>query len=264
MTGATPARELQHKVGDIAVRMLRVGAGEPLLFLHGAGGWPGRIPLFEKLAAHYDVMVPEHPGFGTLENAGTIRDIADMAMYYLDFLEGLEGERVNVVGNSLGGWIAAEVAVRNCARLKSMTLISPAGVRVKGVPMGDSFIWSPEEAARNLFYDQAFAERVIALTPTEEEADRMLANRFMAARLGWQPRWFNPALERWLHRIKVPTLVLWGADDKLLPSAYAKVWKERVPGARVEIIPQCGHVAHIEKADVVAEKILAFHTGART
>ena len=91
----------------------------------------------------------------------------------------------------------------------------------------------------------------------------MLANRFMAARLGWQPRWFNPALERWLHRIKVPTLVLWGADDKLLPCAYAKRWQERVPGARVEIIPACGHLAHIEKADVVAEKILGFLEGRR-
>ena len=259
----TAAREIQHQVGDIAVRMLRAGAGEPLLFLHGAGGWPGRIPLFDKFAAHYDVLVPEHPGFGTLDNAGTIRDVADMAMYYLDFLDALGADRVHLVGNSLGGWIAAEVAVRTCARIKTLTLISPAGVRVKGVPMGDNFVWSPEETARNLFHDQSFAERVIALTPSEEEADRMLANRFMAARLGWQPRWLNPALERWLHRIKVPTLVLWGKDDKLLPCAYATRWQEWVPGARVEIIPDCGHLAHIEKADVVADKILGFLAGRR-
>jgi pimeloyl-ACP methyl ester carboxylesterase len=259
----TAARELQHKVGDISVRLLRAGAGEPLLFLHGAGGWPGRIPLFDKLAAHYDVRAPEHPGFGTLDNAGAIRDVADMAMYYLDFLDGLDGDRVHVVGNSLGGWIAAEVAVRNCARLKTLTLISPAGVRVKGVPMGDNFIWSPEEATRNLFHDQTFAERILALTPTEEEADRLLTNRFMAARLGWQPRWFNPALARWLHRIKVPTLVLWGENDKLLPCAYAKAWQERISGVRVETIAACGHLPHIEKADETAGKILAFLDGRR-
>ena len=189
MPGVTPARELQHTVGNVSVRMLRAGAGEPLLFLHGAGGWPGRLPLFEKLAAHYDVLVPEHPGFGTLENAGAIRDVADMAMYYLDFLDGLDADRVHVVGNSLGGWIAAEVAVRNSSRVQTLALISPAGVRVKGVPMGDNFIWSPEEAARNLFYDQSYADRMLAQAqaPSEEDADRALTNRFMAAKLGWEP-----------------------------------------------------------------------------
>jgi len=256
-------REVAHKVGNISVRMLCAGAGEPLVFLHGAGGFPGWLALFDKLAPHYELLVPEHPGFGTLDNAGAIRDIADMAMYYLDFFDGLDSDRVHVVGSSLGGWIAAEVAVRNCARLKTMTLISPAGVRVKGVPMGDGFIWSPEEVTRNLFHDQSFAERALALTPSEEETDRMLANRFMAARLGWQPRWFNPALERWLHRVKVPTLILWGENDKLLPSAYARRWQERLPGARVEIIPECGHLAHVEKSDLVAEKMRAFHAERR-
>jgi len=255
------AREVEHKVGDIAVRMLRVGAGEPLLFLHGAGGWPGRIPLFEKLATHYDVLVPEHPGFGSLENAGAIRDVADMAMYYLDFLDGLDADRVHVVGNSLGGWIAAEVAVRNSTRINTLTLISPAGVRVKGVPMGDNFIWSPEEAARNLFHDQAFAEQELARVPSAEEADIALTNRYMATKLGWEPRWHNPALERWLHRIGVPTLVLWGRDDKLFPSAYAKAWAERIPDVRVDIIPECGHRPHVEKAEVAAQKILGFIGG---
>jgi pimeloyl-ACP methyl ester carboxylesterase len=253
-----------HRVGDIAVRLFRSGQGESLLFLHGAGGLPGWIPFFDKLAAHYDVLVPEHPGFGTLVNAGSIRDIADAALYYLDFLDGLGLSGVHVVGNSLGGWIAAEVAVRNCSRLKTLSLISPAGVRVKGVPVGDNFIWSPEEAARNLFHDQSFADKMLALVPSDEEADRQLSNRFMAARLGWQPRWFNPALERWLHRIKVPTLLLWGEDDKLLPSAYAKVWQSRVPDIRVDIIGACGHLPHIEKMDVTAQKILDFLAGGRT
>ncbi|MFL5046604.1 MAG: alpha/beta fold hydrolase, partial [Xanthobacteraceae bacterium] len=181
--------------------------------------------------------------------------------YYLDFLDELGAQRVHLVGHSLGGWIAAELAVRNCARLATLTLIAPAGIRVKGVPMGDNFIWSPEETARNLFYDQSFAEKMLAQVPSEEEADRALTNRFMAAKLGWEPRWFNPSLERWLHRIKVPTLVLWGADDKFLPSRYAELWGERVPGAKVELIPRCGHLPHIEKAEMTADKILGFLGG---
>jgi pimeloyl-ACP methyl ester carboxylesterase len=261
--GGMQVTEQRHTVGDIAVRLFRNGAGEPLVYLHGAGGFPGWLPFFEQLAAHYDVRAPEHPGFGTLDNAGSIRDVADMARYYLDFLDVIVSVLVNLVGNSLGGWIAAEVAVRNCSRIRTLSLMSPAGVRVKGVPTGDNFIWAPEEAVRNIYYDQSFADKILALTLSDEDADRQLANRFMAARLGWQPRWYNPALERWLHRISVPTLLLWGENDKLLPSAYAEVWKRRVPDIRVEIFPQCGHLPHVEQADRAAQAVLGFLEKAR-
>jgi pimeloyl-ACP methyl ester carboxylesterase len=250
-------REDRHKVRDISVRLWRDGAGDPVMFLHGANGMPGWIPFFAKLAETHDLRVPEHPGFGKSDNPAWIRNIGDMAMYYLDLLDGL-GTRVHLIGHSLGGWISAELAVRNCENLASLTLIAPAGCRVKGVTCGDNFIWSPEEAARNLHFDQAIAEQVIARVPTDEEADLMLTNRFMAAKLGWEPRWFNPALERWLHRIKVPTLVLWGQEDKLLPSAYAEVWRREVPGVQVEIIPSCGHIPQIEKMDVVAKQVTGF------
>jgi len=181
--------------------------------------------------------------------------------YYLDFLDALGGPPVHLVGHSLGGWIAAEIAVRNASRLKSLTLIAPAGVRVKGMICGDNFIWSREEYARNLFYDQALAEKELARVPTDDEADIDLANRYMAAKLGWEPRWFNPALEGWLHRIRIPTLILWGRDDKLFPSAYARAWADRIPDVRVEIIPECGHRPQIEKPELAAQKVLAFIGG---
>ena len=256
-------RELKHRVRDIAVRLSRDGRGEPLLFLHGAAGLPVWLPFFEKLATRYDMLVPEHPGFGASDNPAWVRNVADLAMYYLDFLDGLGVAKVHLIGHSLGGWVAAELAVRNATQLASLTLLAPAGIRVKGIPCGDNFIWSPEEAARNRFYDQSFAEAILAHAPTEEEADLQLTNRFMAAKFGWEPRWFNPALERWLHRIRVRTLVLWGEGDKIFPSAYAKVWREQVPDVRVEIIPKCGHLPHVEQADVIAQKVLGFLVGGR-
>jgi pimeloyl-ACP methyl ester carboxylesterase len=255
------AQEHKHQVRDITVRLWRDGQGTALLYLHGATGVPGWLPFFAQLAARHEIVVPEHPGFGNSDNPAWIRNVGDVAMYYLDFLDELDARRVHLVGHSLGGWIAAELAVRNSARLATLTLMAPAGIRLKGVPMGDNFIWSPEETARNLFYDQSFADKMLAQVPSEEEADRALTNRFMAAKLGWEPRWFNPSLERWLHRIRVPTLVLWGADDKFLPSRYAELWRERVPGAKVELIPQCGHLPHVEKADATAKKILGFLGG---
>jgi pimeloyl-ACP methyl ester carboxylesterase len=254
-------QELRHKTRDTSVRLRRDGKGDRLLFLHGAGGWPAWGAFLASLAGRYDVLVPEHPGFGLSDNPPSLRNVADIAMYYLDYLDALDGAPVHLIGHSLGGWIAAEIAVRNTSRLRSLSLIAPAGVRVKGLICGDNFIWSREEYARNLFYDQALAEQELARVPSDEEADIELTNRFMATKLGWEPRWHNPALEGWLHRIRIPTLVLWGRDDKLFPSAYAKAWAERIPDSRVEIIPECGHRPQIEKPDVAAQTVLAFVGG---
>jgi pimeloyl-ACP methyl ester carboxylesterase len=262
-----PPRETFHSVRNVRVRLFTKGDGPRLVFLHGAGGIERWLPFFDLLAARHSVMAPEHPGFGGSDSPPFIRDVSDVAMYYLDFFDDLAaasgGERIHLVGQSLGGWIAAELATRNCAHLASLTLLAPAGVRVKGVLSGDNFIWSSEETARNLVYDQAYAESAVAAASamTADEADRALINRYAAAKLAWEPRWFSPALERWLHRIKAPTLVMWGAEDRLLPVQYAEVWRREVPGVAVEIMPACGHLLHVEQAEQVANRVLAF-TGA--
>ena len=258
-----PETVSQHKVRDVNVRIMRRGSGPPLVFLHGANGLPVWLPMFDILSKEFEVIVPEHPGFGLSDNPPWIRTVGDLAMYYLDFLDGLGPYRVHLVGLSLGGWTAAEVAVRNCSRLASLSLLAPAGVRVKGIPAGDNFIWGPEEAVRNLYYDQSIATRLLAVPVTDEQADLMLTNRFAATKFGWEPRWFNPSLERWLHRISVPTLVLWGKDDKLFPSAYAARWGERIPASRVEIVPECGHGIVIEKPERAAKEIMRLIAGTR-
>jgi pimeloyl-ACP methyl ester carboxylesterase len=252
-----------HKVRDVTVRMRRAGSGPPLVFLHGANGLPVWLPVFDLLSKHFEVMVPEHPGFGTSDNPAWLRNIGDLAMYYLDFIDGLSPYPVHLAGQSLGGWAAAEVAVRNCSRLKSLTLLAPAGLRVKGVLSGDNFIWDPEEAVRNLYHDQSIPDRMLAVPLSEEDADIALTNRFAATKFGWEPRWFNPALERWLHRISVPTLILWGQNDKLFPVDYAKRWGERIPGSRVEIVPDCGHVPAVEKPELTAQEIIRQYAGTR-
>jgi pimeloyl-ACP methyl ester carboxylesterase len=264
-----PPRETSHTVRNIRVRLFTAGDGPPLVFLHGASGIERWLPFFDLLAARCTVIVPEHPGFGGSDNPACIRDVSDVAMYYLDFFDGLSSDgfsgasgtgKIHLIGQSLGGWIAAELATRNCTHLKSLTLLAPAGVRVKGVLSGDDFIWSPDEAARNLVHDPAVAGSAIATRAamTPDEAERALVNRYAAAKYGWEPRWFSPALERWLHRVTTPTLVLWGAEDRLLPVQYAEVWRREVPGATVEIIPACGHLPHVEHAELVAKRILEF------
>lgn len=252
-----------HRVGGITVRMRRAGSGTPLLFLHGANGLPAWLPVFDLLSKHFEVMVPEHPGFGASDNPPWMRNIGDLAMYYLDFIEAMSSYPIHLVGQSLGGWAAAELAVRNCTRLKSLTLLAPAGIRIKGVPSGDNFIWDPEEGIRNLYHDQSIPDRMLAVPLSEEDADLALTNRYAATKFGWEPRWFNPSLERWLHRISVPTLIVWGNNDKLFPVEYAKRWGERIPGSRVEIVPECGHVPAVEKPDVTAKEIVRQYAGTR-
>ena len=253
-----PAELTELKVRDVAIKLHRAGRGPTVLFLHGAGGVPQWLPFFDALAERYELLVPEHPGFGGSDDPPWIRSMPDLAMFYLDFVEEAGLDRIHLIGNSLGGWLAAEILIRDRSRFRSLVQLAPAGIRVKGVPCGDNFIWGPEEAVRNLYHDQSFADRILALTPNEAQMDLMLKNRFTVAKLGWQPRWFNPDLEKWLHRITVPTHVLWGKEDKLLPSAYAERWRERVAGAQVTMIEACAHRPHLEQAERVADSVLAF------
>jgi len=138
-----------------------------------------------------------------------------------------------------------------------VTLLAPAGIRVKGIPCGDNFIWAAEETVRNLYHDQAFADRILAIAPDEAQMDVLLHNRFTAAKFGWQPRWFNPDLEKWLHRIRLPALVVWGNDDRLLPSDYAALWQQRLPDALL-MLDACGHLPHVEHAARVATAVRSF------
>jgi pimeloyl-ACP methyl ester carboxylesterase len=240
------------------IHLRRAGRGAPLLFLHGARGVPVWLPIFDQLAERFELLVPDHPGFGESDTPEWLKNIADVAFFYLDLFDALKLRGIHVVGTSLGGWIAAEIAVRDCSALRAMTLIGPAGLRVRGVPAGDPFIWSPEEAVRNLYADQALAEKALAQPMTPELLDLTIKNNFAFARLAWQPRLFSPELERWLHRIKTPVQLIWGEDDRLLPIAYASAWLEKLPQAKLLAIPRCGHLPHIERAEETAQAIETF------
>jgi pimeloyl-ACP methyl ester carboxylesterase len=240
-------------VNGVQVVLRRTGKGPPVIFFHGADGYTQWLPFFDALAEQHEILVPEHPGFGASDDPPLIRSVSDMAMFYLDFLETLDLKDVHFVGHSLGGWIAAEILIRDRARAKSLTVMSSAGLRVEGVTSGDIFIWNREELLRNMFHDQAYAEIILALNLTDEQIDVSLKNRFTATKLGWQPRWYNPDLEKWLHRIKLPSLVLWGDDDKVMPPAYAKLWLAALPKARLAMIKDCGHIPQVEKqAEAIA------------
>ena len=167
---------------------------------------------------------------------------------------------VHLVGTSLGGWMALEMAVRSTQRLASLTLVGAAGLNLKDVRTGDIFMWEHEERIRNMIHDPALAERILGLTPTEDQAATAVKNEFATARLAWQPRFLDPHLHKWLHRIDVPTQIIWGRHDRVFPLPYADNLHARIPGSRLNVIDDCGHLPHVERPDRLGALISDFVT----
>jgi len=255
MTGCV---ESKIKVRDTAVHLRRGGDGDPMLFLHGASGVAGWIPSFEALSERYDLLVPDHPTYGLSDEPDWLDGMDDLAMFYLDFLDQMELEGVHLVGNSLGGWLAMEIAVRNSARLKSLTLVGAAGIRIEGKPIADIFMMDPDDLVREIFVDQSFADNILNLELSEEQMDIQIRNRVATARLGWQPRLFNPNLRKWLHRITVPTHVIWGDTDKIVDPAYAVEFGKIIEGSTVTMINKAGHLPHVEQSEPFVEAVSSF------
>jgi pimeloyl-ACP methyl ester carboxylesterase len=150
------------------------------------------------------------------------------------------------------------MAVRSTERLRSLTLISSAGIHVKGVPKTDIFIVDPEELARLAYVDPKIGEEAAARAGADKYRDLAILNRIASARFGWQPRFFNPRLERWLHRVNVPTHVIWGDGDRIIPPAYAEAFHRLIPGSTLTMIPNAGHLPHVERAAAVAQAMQTF------
>ena len=240
------------------IRLLRGGEGAPLLFLHGGGGAPVWLPFMESLAQRFDVIVPEHPGYGGSDTPDWLDNVGDLAYFYLDVIEALGLAKVHLVGTSLGGWVAAEIAVRSCERLATLTLSAAVGIHVKGVPKGDLFMWSREQLIRNLYHDQKLADAALAQPVTDDALMAYAKNQLTSAKLGWNPRLHNPHLHKWLHRISVPTLLVWGDDDKLVPLPHGSAYAALIPGAQLHVIDRCGHVPHVERPDEFVKVVTGF------
>ena len=241
------------EVNGCRTHLRRGGSGAPLLYLHGASGAPVIMPFMEKLAERFDVLVPEHPGFGLSDEPEWLDNIHDLAYFYLDFLRTLDLRRVMLVGSSLGGWTALEMAVRDTSRLAALVLVGPAGISAPGIQPADIFLWSNEALVRNLFYDEKLAQARLAEPETPESIDLALKNRHTTARLAWEPRLHDPHLAKWLHRIDVPVKIIWGKEDRLLPVAFAHEFKRLIPHAALQIVEGTGHLPQAEKPDLFVD-----------
>jgi pimeloyl-ACP methyl ester carboxylesterase len=231
---------------NVDLHLQRAGAGEPLLFSPDAHLGAAWLPFHDRLAEHFEVILLQHPGYGGGDPPPWLERVTDLANFYLDTLTQLDLARVHLVGAALGGWIAAELATRNTTRLASLALIDPWGLRVDGTGGIDLFARTDEQALYDLSFDRKKAEPLVARLLAPEGEDALLKGKMMTAKLAWQPRLFDPQLGKWLHRIDVPTLIVWGREDRLLPTAYGAAWQAAIPGARLVAVANAGHWPHVE------------------
>lgn len=241
------------------VRLYRAGKGPPLLFLHDTF-CPSWLPIHQILAEHYEVFVPVHPGCaGSEDGFAQFEEMEDIVFHYLDLCATLQLDHPVVVGASFGGWIAAEWAMRYSKALRALILIDALGLRVREAPAPDILSLDPAASRQVIFADpsSALALEVIPETPKPEEVVGVILARQTLARFAWQfPD--NPRLLRYLYRIEVPTLIVWGERDSFVSVAHGKAYHEGIAGSELVVVPNSGHLPHVESTEGCAQTMLKF------
>ncbi len=249
-------------VRGLAVAYRRKGSGPATVFLHGAGSTRMWLPFYERMAESVDFVAPEHPGFGDTPTPEWLEGFDDLVLHYRDVLDLLALDRVHLIGFSLGGWIAAELAIFYPERLKSLTLITPAGLRMPEAPMTDFLRMPPENIPNLLFNDRM--EDYLEFLPDPHDIDTAIRGYGEAttfARLAWNPR-YDRKLDHRLERVTCPALVIEPDEDRLVPNAHFRRWAEFLPAARLERVSgrtnPTGHGLIMQEPDRTAELILGF------
>src|SRR5438132_749826 len=248
------------EINGISVETVIAGTGPPLLFLHGGDYVAQNRAFLDRLARRFRVVAPRHPGFGTTPRPAWFRSIHDIAYLYLDLIDRLDLRDAMLVGSSFGGWVALEIAVRSPARIGRLVVIDSLGLKFGGREerdIADLYALPADEVLRRSFTDPArFVPDYATLDDAELQA--IAHDREATALYGWKPYMHNPALARWLHRIAVPSLVLWGAKDGIVVPAYGEKLAAALPNSRFERIAGAAHYPQIEQPAAVADQIAGF------
>ena len=248
------------QINKVSVELETTGDGPPLLFLHGGDYFAQHREFFDRLARHWRVIVPRHPGFGNSERPDKFRTVHDLAYLYLDLLQRQDFGAVTLVGSSFGGWIALEMCVRCLERIDRLVLIDSVGLKFGGREdrdIADIYALPSQELLRRSFFDpQHMAPDYSQLD--DDELTTIARDRQATALYGWRPYMHDPGLHQWLHRVRVPALVIWGENDGIVAQDYGQKLCRSLPDARFEAIQQAGHYPHIERPAEVADAIGRF------
>jgi pimeloyl-ACP methyl ester carboxylesterase len=250
-------------VAGIELDVIERGQGAPLLYLHGGGGIGLDVPFLDLLAKERRVTAPSHPGFGKSALPDWLDSIDDIAHVYLELMDRLQLTRADLVGFSIGGWIAADLASKAPERIRRLVLIGPVGVKTGSadkLDVPDVFAMPNEQLDRLRFHDPA--KHVLDMgSLSDEELHIVARNRETLALLTWEPYMHNPKLRHRLHRVTAPALFLRGASDGIVSGAYLERYAKLLPNARIETVAAAGHLPHVEQRETTAAKVLGFLNG---
>jgi pimeloyl-ACP methyl ester carboxylesterase len=245
------------------IRVFEAGSGAPLVFLHGAGGLFPENPFLNRLAERYHVFVPELPGYGESSGEELLEDMLDFALHGWDVIAALRLQRPHVIGHSMGGMIAAEMACLAPRDLDKLVLVASAGLWIDEHPIPDMFAFLPHEYAETLFHDRATGEALLTGGLDLSHPDALM--QFYIAhtkRLGMAGKILFPIpnrrLAKRLYRLSAPTLLLWGKSDRLIPPVYADRFQKLIPQATLELIDEAGHMLPYEQPDAFIAAVTRF------
>ena len=242
------------KTHRVPVRYYEGGKGKPLVFLHGAGGIMPGDPFLEKLAQKYHVYAPLLPGYGDSEECATMRDMLDFTLHTLDVVEELGLSDPLLVGHSMGGMIAAEMAALAPKDFSRLGLVAPAGLWLDTHPVPDLFAMLPYEMPSYLFHDVEMGTKLMTAGVALNDPEWLKGFLVMNSRqMGMAGKILFPIPERGLserlYRVKAKTLLVWGASDKLIPPVYGEAFRKAIKGSTLTIIPKAGHLVTLEQPD---------------
>lgn len=244
-------QELSVNVGGAKIRYLKGGVGRPLVVLHSVEGNFGWLRMHDDLARHFTVYAPTHPGFAGSERPHWLESFFDLSRFYLWILQELDLAKATLVGHSMGGWLAAGMAVMSPQVVDRMVLIDAAGVRPRQGDITDIFLHGGEGSRRLSFFDTkqvADYELLFGRKPSPEEREAQQINREAAIRYCWKPYMHDPSLPELLLRLrKIPTLIVWGREDKIIPPECAELYHQAIAGSRLALIERAGHFPHLEQ-----------------
>lgn len=247
-------------IAGVQLELFEQGDGPPILFLHNGGGFDPEHPYVSLLSARHRLIAPSHPGFGGSSLPDWIDSVDDIAYIHLELMDRLGLTQVDVIGCSIGGWIAAELATKSPERVRRLVLVGPEGVKT-GPPdrldIPDIYAISAGEMERLMYHDPE-RMRTDPATLSDEQLTIRMRNRETTALLVWEPYMHNPKLRHRLHRITAPTLFLRGASDGLVSAEYLAAYARLLPNARLDTIAAAGHSPQVEQPNAFARTVLAF------